>query len=104
MGYITRKVGNATFVETDTPQPPITAYSISLRDFLKRFTAAERESLQEILMNGTAVQQRKLGAFKDYLMMTGDVELNDDYIISSVNLMEQGGVLAAGRAAEILTP
>ena len=102
MGYRTYRVGNTTITEWDGI--PVQAFSLPLRAFLQRFTAAEREQLQELLLNGTAVQKRKLGAFKDYLMMTGDVELNDDYIIASVNTMESAGVLAAGRAAQILTP
>ena len=51
---------------------------------------------------GTANVKKKLAAFKTYLATGGNVELNDDYIIAAVTAMETAGVLAAGRAAEIL--
>jgi hypothetical protein len=84
------------------PPPPITYFSLSLRAFWRRFLPVERENLQEILLNGTAAQKRKLGAFREYLAAGGDVELNDDYVRSSVTLMESATVLAAGRATIIL--
>lgn len=78
--------------------------SITPKDFWKRFTAAEREALQNILSNGTVAQKNKLSAFRDYILIGGNVELDDDYIVASVNLMETAGILAAGRAAIVLTP
>jgi hypothetical protein len=83
---------------------PANPVSIAARDFWRRFTAAEREALQNILATGTQVQKNKLNAFRDYVAQGGNVELNDDYIIASVNLMETAGILVAGRAATILTP
>lgn len=77
--------------------------SLTRIDFIRRFTVAERESLKEMLLNGTATQKRKVGAFVDYLGYDDDVYLGDQYIIDSVNLMESAGVLAAGRAAEVLS-
>jgi hypothetical protein len=78
-------------------------YSLSLKAFWKRFTLDEREALQNILATGTQNQKNKLNAFRDYLQTGGNVELIDDYIIASVNLMETAGILAAGRANTILT-
>lgn len=75
---------------------------LSLKDFAQRFTTAERESLWNMQANGTAPQKQKLGAFRQYLSDAGSVDLNDAYIVASVNLMESAGVLAAGRAAVIL--
>ena len=84
--------------------PNIAQYSLTLKSFWKRFTAAERETLQNILSTGTQNQKNKLNAFRDYLNTGGNVELNDDYVITSVNLMETANILAAGRATIILTP
>jgi hypothetical protein len=82
--------------------PPMPCYSLTLRDFWRRFTAAERDALEDMLDNGTALQKKKLKAFRSYLLTGMDVELFDDYIIASVRLMETAGVIAPGRAAEIL--
>lgn len=75
---------------------------LSLKDFAQRFTTAEREALQGILATGTQTQKNKLNAFRTYLTDCGNADLNDAYIVASVNLMETAGVLAAGRAAVIL--
>lgn len=81
----------------------IAQYSITPRAFWKRFLVAEREVLQNILSTGTQNQKNKLNAFRDYIAVGGNVELNDDYIISSVNLMETVGIIGSGRASIILT-
>jgi hypothetical protein len=91
-------------IEYGNPPPPIVAYSITLKAFWQRFTAAEREALQNIVSTGTQAQKNKLNAFRDYLQTGGNVELNDDYVIASVTLMQTAGIIGAGRAAEILTP
>jgi hypothetical protein len=90
-------------VTRDFVTRPVVPPSLRRKDFLNRFTVAERESLKELLLNGTAVQKRRVGAFWDYLLMDNDVYLGDSYIISSVQLMESAGVIAAGRAAEVLS-
>lgn len=82
--------------------PPVVAVSLPPREFWKRFTAAEREALQNKLATGTQAVKDKLNAFRDYVQTGGSVELADDYIIAAVKQMETAGVLAAGRAAQIL--
>lgn len=77
--------------------------SVPPRDFLRRFTAAEREALEDLAATGTATVKKKLSAFKTYLNTGGNVELNDDYIIASLSAMEAAGVIANGRAAVILS-
>lgn len=80
------------------------ALSLAPKAFWRRFTAAEREALQNILATGTQNQKNKLNAFRDYVAQGGNIELFDDYIVASVTLMEAAGVIAAGRAAQILAP
>jgi hypothetical protein len=75
---------------------------LSLKDFANRFTTAEREALQGMLATGTQTQKNKLNAFRQYLNDASGADLNDAYIVASVNLMETAGVIAAGRAAVIL--
>ena len=75
---------------------------ISKRDFWKRFTDTERETLYDMSLNGTAVQKKKLGAFKSYITDCEGVDLNDAYVQSSVSLMETAGAIGVGRAAQII--
>lgn len=81
---------------------PVISVSLPPREFWRRFTAAEREKLEDLAMTGTASVKKKLAAFKTYVQTGGNVELDDDYIIAIVAAMETAGVIAAGRAAEIL--
>lgn len=74
---------------------------LSLRDFWRRFTVAEREALQNLVASGTTAQKNKFNAFRNYLTDCGSVDLSDQYIIDSVNSLPVS-VLAAGRAAVIL--
>ena len=83
---------------------PIAAYSLTQREFIQRFTAAEREALENKAQTGTQGVKDKIAAFKTYIQTGGRIELNDDYIIAVVMQMESAGVIAAGRAAEILAP
>lgn len=83
-------------------QAPLTAVkSYAPKQFWQRFTATEREALQNKLatVNQQATKD-KLNAFRDYIN-SGPVEVNDSYVISALNLMVTAGILAAGRPAEI---
>jgi hypothetical protein len=82
--------------------PSVVKDSISASQFWKRFSQAEREALANILAIGTQSQKNKLNAFRDYVLIGGNVELDDDYIVGSLILMEQANVIGDGRAAEIL--
>lgn len=81
---------------------PVLKSVLTLRQFWDRWTQAERESLMNLQLTGTATQKQKLGAFKDYVHDCGLVDCNDAYIQTCVNLAESAGILAAGRAAVIL--
>lgn len=83
---------------------PAVTVSLTQREFIQRFTAAEREALENKAQTGTQGVKDKIAAFKTYIQTGGRVELNDDYIIAAVMQMEAAGVIAAGRAAEILAP
>lgn len=76
--------------------------SLPPRDFWRRFTSAEREALENKLATGTQTVKDKIAAFRTYVLTGGAVELDDDYIIAAVAQMETAGVIAAGRAAQIL--
>lgn len=83
--------------------PPVVAVSLPPREFWRRFTATEREALENKLATGTQAAKDKIAAFRTYVLTGGNVELADDYIIAAVTAMETAGVIAAGRAAQILS-
>ena len=91
-----------TIFEAEPAAGPV-HHSLTQRAFWRRFLVAEREALQNILATGTQGQKNKLNAFRDYVQTGMKVELNDDYIIASVTLMETAGIIASGRATTILT-
>lgn len=88
--------------ENGTFTPVASSTVLTQKEFWRRFTVAEREALQNILATGTQTQKNKLNAFRDYVATGMNVELDDDYIIASVTIMQTAGVIGAGRAAEIL--
>ena len=91
------------FVEVG-PDPELPrSRSLTLKQFWQRFTVAEREALMGLIATGTQGQKNKLNAFRDYVQTGMNVELDEDYIIASVTLMETAGILGAGRAVVILT-
>lgn len=98
-----RTIPGTNIQELDRPAAAPVWPSLTQRAFWRRFTVAERESLQGLLATGTQNQKNKLHAFRDYVATGMKVELIDDYIIASVTLMETAGIIGAGRAAEILT-
>ena len=81
---------------------PVNTNAVTPAEFWRRFTQAEREALANILATGTQTQKNKLNAFRDYVLIGGNVELDDDYIVASLSLMEQASVIGNNRAAEIL--
>ena len=74
---------------------PVSFGKISTTDFMLRFTEAERKAVRES-PNDKAVD------FREMLRLSATVNLDSAYIQASLDAMEQGGMLAAGRATEIL--
>ena len=97
-------VGPGFTYDGGTFTAPTVTVSLTRREFIQRFTAAEREALENKAQTGTQGVKDKIAAFKTYIQTGGRVELNDDYIVAAVMQMEAAGVIAAGRAAEILAP
>ena len=97
-----QNIGAGYTYDGSTFAAPAVVVSLPPRDFWKRFTTAEREALQDKLATGTQAVKNKLNAFRDYVQTGGNVERADDYIIASVTAMETAGVIAAGRAGQIL--
>jgi hypothetical protein len=70
--------------------------------FWQRFTATEREAIENMYLSGTIGQKSAIGAFYRYVQAAGGVNCDDSYIQAKVNQLETIGVLASGRAAQIL--
>lgn len=80
---------------------PVVKPTLSLKELQDRFTKEEREALFGV-QSSALLEKLQLGAFQKYIEYAGGADLNDPYIIESVQLMETAGVIAQGRAAEIL--
>ena len=68
-------------------------------DFLQRFTPQERAAIRSTAKTNPAVE--------DYLEMlaavgTGELDLTHDLTVAGVQALEAAGLIAAGRAAQIL--
>lgn len=83
-----------------TPQRLVSKYV-----FIQRFTDAERRVLFGFSLDSTKSEaQRKLvAAFVWYLTFLDTINLDDGSIVAGVNYLETATVLAAGRAAQILS-
>jgi len=75
--------------------PPRTIKKISAREFWKRFTADERESL-------SSSPSGKVKRFLEDLRIMKEVDLKDGEIMADVHAAESSGIIGVGRAAEIL--
>ena len=102
-------VWNAGTLSFDAPVPY--RYPISIKDILDLFTEAERELLfkayrQHLMPNDSAMtvnQISKIDAFVEWMKLSEVVSLDHPYFQQSINLMETVGILASGRALEILS-
>ena len=77
------------------PPDPVAVNPIKSKEFLKRFTGNEREAFL------TSVDV-KVQTFWEWLKMEGDIDLTDALVMAGVQMLENKGVIGAGRAAEIL--
>lgn len=75
---------------------------VSVLAFWQRFTAVEREALEGSYQTGTQAVKNAIGAFRNYIMSVPQVDINDPYIQAKVTQMETVGIIAAGRAAQVL--
>lgn len=73
--------------------------------FITRFTDAERRDLFGFSLNSskTEVQRMRVAAFVWYLTFLDMVNLDDTSLAAGMQYLETAAVLAAGRAAQILS-
>lgn len=88
-------------VEPADPVPPVTVYGgrrvLSKLEFLELFTSAERISIRT-----ARGQSASLDDYLYLLELAEEVNLDSANTQGGVMMLEQAGILAAGRAAEIL--
>lgn len=80
----------------ELPDEPV-AVVLTKFEFLKRFTSDERKAI-----NAAARVDPDVEDFKLLLDAATEVDLGHSDTVSGVQSLEAGGLLAAGRAAEIL--
>ena len=77
------------FTKTDVP--------ISKLKFMKRFTAAEYAAIKS-----AAATNGEVDFFWQKFLMAQDIVISDPELVAGLSALEQFGILAPGRAAEIL--
>ena len=79
------------------PAAPVVAAPISKREFLKRFTPAEYAAIKTAAaVNATLDWYWQQFLLADFLTMT------DPDTVSGIDMLEAAGLIATGRAAQIL--
>jgi hypothetical protein len=81
----------------DVPAPQPRKIVLDRLDYLRLFTAAER-----IAVRTAALQSPVLADYLHMLELATVVHLDHPDTIAAVNMLEQAGLLAAGRADEVL--
>jgi hypothetical protein len=73
-------------------------------EFIRLFTALEREDLYNFATNAglTNAQKRKLSVFFEDLKLADEVNLDDTDIQAGVPALQAWGLIGAGRAVEVL--
>jgi hypothetical protein len=87
------------FVWEVLPQDYPPATTLTRLTFMRRFTDAERANIRAARDSG---QSQDLLDFWELLQLASHVNLNDPDIQSGVAMLEANGLIAEGRAAEIL--
>lgn len=99
-------------VATDFPEYPFAQYNhirqkeveaapvprtITKLEYLRRFTPKER-----IAIRAAAEQDAALTDYLQLMELAQEINLDDPDTIAAVQMLEQSGLIAAGRAAEVL--
>lgn len=83
------------------PPPPQPVYGgrriLTQLEFLRLFTPAER-----ITMRQASKVSEVLEDYLDLMRLAQEINLDDPDTVAGVQMMEGGGLIAAGRAAEVL--
>jgi hypothetical protein len=89
--------GEGFFPFTPEPPPPAPLDELNKIDFYRLFTSAER-----IAIRAAAGTNDLIADYQDMLQATPRPRLSDPDLQTGVQLLELGGLLGVGRAAQIL--
>lgn len=89
--------GEGFFPFTPEPPPPPPIDELNKIDFYRLFTSAER-----IAIRAAALTNPLIADYQDMLDATPKPRLSDPDLQTGVQLLELGGLLGVGRAAQIL--
>ena len=84
-------------VEDAVTDVPVVAMTWTKREYLSRFSQAER-----IAIRTAAKQVPELEDYLELLALATEVRSDDPDVVGALTMLEDAGLIAAGRAAEIL--
>lgn len=88
---------------TDVPAAPIRKTILTHLEFRRRFTLAERVAFDNFESGAWSPEQKAmLRTITEDMRLATAIDLDDPDTLAGVQFLEQIGLLAAGRAAEIL--
>lgn len=100
MTYTTREVGNATIVELD--RPAVSApRRITALAFVQRFTDAEAIAI-DMASRADTPDAAALRRYMQKVNLASFIDLDDQTLRQCVPSLESMGLIAEGRAAEIM--
>jgi hypothetical protein len=85
------------FIEGNYPAPPVAPVPLTHKQFMDKFTDSELAAIMT-----AAKSSIELELWFKRFEMAQDILLNDPQTISGVNALETAGLIATGRASEIL--
>ncbi len=94
-GFVSANYANYRLVEEQVAPPPHTP--LSKLEFMNRFTDAELATIYSAAKQSVAVE-----IWLEKFKLASEIDLSDQRTIDGINALEASGLLAAGRAAEIL--
>jgi hypothetical protein len=102
--YLVTRDASGNILDMIGQTPPPELLGISKRDYRNLFTMAERIGIDGFQSNVTltAAHKAQLATIYEDFAAARHIDLTHPAVISAANLFEQLGLIAAGRAAQIL--
>lgn len=91
------ETGKLISVSTEDPTQPNPSRIISKLSFMRRFTLDEMTAVYNAAKSNTTIE-----VWIDEVKVADNINLDDADLVSGVNQLEKVGVIASGRALEIL--
>jgi hypothetical protein len=102
--YLVTRDASGNILDMIGPPPPPELMVISKWNYRNLFTMAERIGIDGFQSNATltAAQKAQLATLYEDFAAARHIDLTHPAVISATNLLEQLGLIASGRAAQIL--